>query len=218
MQKGMFLLLVGLCLIFSSAFQAEAGDEGKVSGTLVYRGNVISPDEGKSFWSHDLNAYIRMNEKLGIGLDTTSCPENNYLNIKPYATWKLVDGLNLVGGLSTNSKGADYAHAGVWYFSTLGKNASIFVDPRFYFEASDDAKNYFDGFAEFNYSVSSEVSLAINVIYDHWWQSQTDWALVGPVVYWKINKSTTLFSRIARETNFEGGNATDLRIGLKFNF
>jgi len=224
MGNKIFFLVIGLCLIFSTSARAEhreIQESGqKVDGIVLYRSNYINPEESKGFWSHDINTYLLIDKQYGIGLDATFCPENDYLKANPFATWKVVDGLSVLGGLSLNSLGADYVQAGVWYFGTLGEKIKIFLDPRVYLETNDKAKSFVETFVEASYPLNDKLTLAVNILHDHWLGNGADWLLIGPVVYWKINPSITVFTRIARETNFEieGKNGTDLRLGLKWSF
>ena len=222
MNKKVFMLLVGWCLIFSATIPArycEAQEDRKqVEGYVLYRANLISPDMTKSFWSHDLNAYSLVDGKYGLGLDNTYCPDKDYFRTKPFATVNVIGGLNLLGGLSLDNAGGDYAQLGFWYFGKLGEKVKIFLDPRFYIGTSERARDFFEGYAEISYPLNDKFTLAINVLHDHWWENNTNWALVGPVVYWKISSSITVFARIARETNFEGSNATDVRTAIRWSF
>jgi hypothetical protein len=222
MNKKMFRLMAGLCMIFVAvalAEHCEAQEDGKrVEGYVFYRTNLISPDRNKNFWSHDLNAYSLVDGKYGLGLDNTYCPDKDYFRTKPFATVNVAGGLNLLGGLSLDNTGGDYAQLGFWYFGKLGEKVNIFLDPRFYTGTSEGARDFFEGYAEISYPLNDKFTLAINVLYDHWWENNTNWMLVGPVVYWKINSSITVFARIARETNFEGGDATDIRTAIKLSF
>jgi len=198
-----------------------AGDQGvetNVDGLVIYRANFIHLDGGESFVSYDLNSYFLVNKKYGLGLDATSCPEDDYAKLKPFATIRVAEGLDLVSGLSTNSAGADYVHAGVWYFGPVAGQVKVFLDPRFYFKASDEASNYFDGLAEISYPLDERFTLAFDLVYDHWWENGADWVLAGPVLYYKVNESTSIFVRAARETNFEGEEGTDIRLAVRWTF
>lgn len=222
-MKNIFSLFVVVGMLFSAsslwAQSEEVKEDGqKVDGLVFLKSNFINPDGGDDFVSHDLNLYFLVDKKYGFGLDATSCPENNYLSLKPFATVSVGNGLNLVGGLLTTSTGADYVHAGVWYFGSLGEKVKILLDPRFYVEASEEANSYFDGFAEISYPLNGKFTLAFDVAYDYWFESGADWALAGPVVYYQLNDNVSVFTRVARETDFEGGGATDIKVGLKWTF
>ena len=206
-KKTAVLLVVGLCF---SAQLCLAG------GSITYKMNSIHPEGGDSFESHDINTYLS-SEKFGMGVDTTLCPVKEYTKVKPYLTKSIGGGLSLIGGLSLDSNGSDYVHAGIWYATSLGK-VSIFFDPRLYVSIAGEGNDFFDGFVEASYPLTEKVSVAFDVIYDHWWDSNDNWALVGPVVYYKISDTVTVFSRVAQDTNFEGGGSSSVRLGLKWSF
>lgn len=212
-KKTLWTILLVMAVIISSS-NLWAG-EG-VDGSITYKANLIKPNNGESFVCYDIESYFRA-EKFAFGLNTSINPRHDYLQAKPYVTWSMGKGFSLVGGLSTNSAGADYVHTGVWYAGQFGK-VGVFVDPRYYFEVSDEANSYFDSFSEISYPLNDSFTLALDLIYDHWQESGDNWGLAGPVLYWKASKSITVFTRVARETNFDGGNATDVRVGWKWSF
>lgn len=216
---AIFVVLVSLSPAILYAEHREVSKDGqKVDGTVVYKANYISPDDSDGFISHDLNSYFLIEEKLGLGVDTSFCPESDFFKVNPFASWSIGNGFSLVGGLSMNSLDADYVDAGIWYFGSLTESMNIFVDLRYYLETNDKAEGYFDSFAEISYPVNDDFTLALNLIYDRWEGSGNNWALVGPVVYWHITESTTIFTRIAREMDFDGGGSTDFRVAVKWAF
>lgn len=212
LQKTLMLLLLVVSCYVSSAWAAD-----KVSGSVVYRANYISPENGDGLFAHDLNAYMNLG-KIGLGLDTLTLSERDYLRLRPYATIKANDRIKFVGGLSTDSNGADHMDVGVWYADRFGR-FTFFADPRLFFSVSDEANDFFDLFVESLYQVNDKLSVGVNVCYDHWWESGSDWMLVGPVAYWKLTDSVTIFTRIGREMDFRGGSeSTDFRLALKLSF
>lgn len=211
------ILLSPINLVLAQSEQNEK-DEQKVDGVVYFNANFINPNDGENFASYDLNLYLLFNDKYGFGLDTTSCPKIDYQSIKPFATANINKDLNLVGGFLTDSTGADYVHAGFWYSANIGDKINIFIDPRFYLEVSDTAGSYFDAFTEISYLLNDKYTIAFDVVFDYWFESGNKWLLVGPIVYFKLSDSVSLYSRIACETDFQGNQAADIRAGLKWTF
>jgi len=207
------LLIILAVVLNSSNLWAQSS---KVDGTIVYKTNLISLDEGDSFAVHNIESYFSIG-KLGLGTDISIVPSDNYLQVKPYATWKVGNGFDLVGGLATDSFGEDFADFGIWYFVQLGK-VGLFADQRFFFGLNGKSQSFSDLFANVCYPLSEKFSLGVDLVYDHWWGSGSNWLLVGPVLSWSATDSVTVFTRVARETDFEGFGATDIRLGIKWEF
>jgi hypothetical protein len=216
MHKRIYILVLAITVIFGTG--SLWADVQKVDGSITYKTDRINPKDGEDFQLYGICSYITFGEKFGVGTDITLIPHNDYISVKPIATWSLGKGFSLVGGFSSDSEGKDHVQIGVWYAAKIGK-LSIFLDPRYYFEASDEADGYFDGFLEASYPLSDKVTLGIDVVYDYWRnQEGSSWGLIGPVVSYKLTKPLKLFFRVAKESNFKDDSAVDFRLGMTWSF
>lgn len=187
------------------------------SGSLVARTNLIDPSGKRSYVSQDINLYLTVDEKLSLGLETTSVPKNDYLKIKPFASWAVDKNWSLIGGYSTDSTDSEFIHGGLSYFTTLGKSNTFYVSSCYYVGLGDQS-DFLDSFLELKHDFGNNFALALEVAHDYWFDSSDNWLLVGPVVHYKVSEKVSFFSRIAVESDLKELNSIDLRIGLKYSF
>lgn len=187
------------------------------SGTLVLRNNLIDPSGKKSYVSQDINLYLTLSEKLSFGLETTSVPKNDYLKIKPFASWAMDKNWSLIGGYSTDSTDSEFVHGGLSYFASLGKSDTLYVSSCYYIGLGGQS-DFLDSFIELKHDFKNGFALALEVAHDYWFESENNWLLIGPVVYYKVSEKVSIFSRIGAESDLKEMNSIDLRIGLKYSF
>jgi hypothetical protein len=188
------------------------------NGSIVMRSNLIKPSHGKSFVSNDVNFYLNLSEKFGIGAETCFSPENDYFKIRPLATWALDKNWSLVGGFSSDSSDRDYLNAGFAYFAKLGKSNSFYISSVYYRGFDEKANDFIDSFVEVKHDFGNDFALAIEVAHDYWSNSGANWLLVGPALHYKVSEKIDLFGRIAGESDLDRWNTIDFRVGLKYSF
>lgn len=212
------VLLVVVCLSFSFAF-AEVREmpplDGKKVETLVLlRADWVKPHEGESQERYWTTMYWQFKE-LGLGFDAVSTPKTDFLSVNPYLTYKVgASPVQLVGGILTDSTGADFGHVGIWYTDEIRK-AQVFLEIRNYIAVNGIAREYLDNLFEVVYPVSKKIDLGVSAVYDRFWTGEDrNYFQVGPIGYYKVNDAASVFVRPTRET----GNTNSVRIGAKFVF
>jgi len=187
------------------------------SGSLVVRNNLIDPSGKRSYVSQDMNLYLTPSEKLSLSHAATSVPKNDYLKIKPFASWAMDKNWSLIGGYSTDSTDSEFVHGGLSYFTSLGKSDTLYVSSCYYIGLGGQS-DYLDSFLELKHDFRNGFALALEIAHDYWFESEDNWLLIGPVVHYKISEKVSIFSRIAAESDLKEVNSIDLRIGLKYSF
>lgn len=129
---------IALCLVLVFGIPAflwaeENRAEEKVSTYMLLKSNLINPKGEGSYFSYGLFSYW-YNSWLGAGVDVTSTPKKEFLEAKPFVTINKGP-FYAIGGLSTDSTGADYAFGGYgisraprgvrhwWMFGIIGVSA-----------------------------------------------------------------------------------------------
>lgn len=216
MRKSIFQMGAAALVLFLAA-SAFAGED-RVS-TVIFLRNDLSLQEGnhqkRAFYAHW--SY----QALGAELEVRTVPHADYLYLKSSLTVR-TGPVYLVGGLSTDSTGAEYGNAGVWYRDAFGK-LSVFFDGRAYFGINGTEPRYFDGFLTVKRKklAGTKLFAGLDVVYDHWWNESRNWYLVGPLVGYEMTKITSLsvrYSRAWNEVKKDYTKADQLRVELGLRF
>jgi len=164
--------------------------------------------------------FWHYNNWLGGVLDVTTKPKFNYVQVKPYLTINKGP-FYLLGGVSTDSVGTDYAHSGIWYTDTLNK-VKVFFDLRNYWGIGGEPVDYLDAFLELERSLGEKFFYGLDLDYCHYWQDENhNFYFVGPYIGYKFTKSFAVFVRPSMEWDVLEGvsSKTDkIRLGVKINF
>jgi len=225
MQKIWYVIIIAAATLSlaaaSFAEHQEIEPNPEIASLIILKNDYVKPEHSKGFISETVSPYFQYHGWLGVGGDFTSQPGNkNYLEAKPYLTVNSGPYYALLG-YSTNSAGNDYVQAGAWYLNRFGKIA-VFADVRNYFAVDGKSSDYLDAFGEATYDLSRKVAAGVNAEYMHWWKgAEHNLYFIGPVVYYKLTKVTTIYGRVSREWNVIGSAnepTNRFRLGLKFSY
>lgn len=201
--------------------EVKSQKEGEISTLMLIRNDWVKTEDKDSVQSQEFFGYWLWEKKIGGGIDVVTTPETDCVTVKPFATLKVTSALHLIGGALTTSYGSDYLHGGIWIFQSIGQ-WRIFLDLREYVEISGKRSDYVDAFTEIIYPVSDKLSLGVVGMYDHWWQDDNhDWFFIGPVSYYHLSKSLTVFCRPSldwEKTKQDTIRTAKLRFGVKLAF
>ena len=183
-------ILVGFCWL--ADIQAE-----EVSTSISLKNDWVSPEGGKTYLKQGLSTYWNY-EWLGGGLDMTVKPEFDYFAIWPYLTLNQAP-FYLLGGVSTDSCGADYVYPGIWYVDTFGET-NFFLGLKNYWSIGGEASasDYLNSFLKITYPVSEKFFAGIDLEYIRWWEDSNNWYFIGPFIGRKITKAVSLIIRPSR--------------------
>lgn len=223
MRTYLSVLMLSLVLIFGSIVSAKAEQESKKITTTVFsQFDLASPEDAKDYTQYQLSSYWLYDNQFGVFLEVTAQPERDCNNLLALVSAKInKDALtHFTVGFSTNNLDSDYLFAGAWQFRTMGKWNS-FVELRHYFGVDNTSDDFSDVFAEVTYAVSDKISVGVATIYDHWWESNSDWFLIGPIVYYKLMDNAKFFVRASNDWYKTSGDTTQtqkLRLGILWTF
>jgi hypothetical protein len=209
--------------IFAASAQGEhmQPTEPELSVLFIQKNDILKPSGKEAFYVGETVVYAHKGE-LGLWLSVIETPNHDgqpdYVRFRPVVTYNPNGGpVYFVGGVSTDSKSADFIQAGYWYIQKFGK-LSVYLDHREYTGISTGAASYLDTFNEVTYKVSEKVALGVNVAYDRFWSQEKNWLLAGPVGYYDISKKSKIFLRPSREWT-TGTKPTDrYRVGITYFF
>lgn len=224
MRKIALILGIVITLSFPVNGQTEESSPiqkqvNQVSTMIYLKNDWVHPVEGEGYWKEALSVYW-YNDRFGAGIDVTAKPKFDFLDVRPYLTVNQAP-FYFLAGLATDSTGADYFQAGVWYFDTLGKFC-IMLDLRNYWGIDGGASDYTEDFLEVIYSLDEKFFVGLDLCYDHWWEeSDHNYYLVGPFIGYQITKSTSAHLRSSRDWEIieESSSRTDaLRLEIRIYF
>ena len=216
-------MLFGLMSGMAFAEHREYEQKSSISTLILLKHDFVFPDKGKSFMSEALSLWWHVDDWFGIGGDFTAQPgNNNYLDASSYITInKKKSPIYGLMGYFTNSNGEDFIHTGGWYIDKFGK-IDVFADVRNYWAVDGKSSSYLDSFGEATYALGDKFAPGINLEQIHYWSGGShNWYFAGPIVYYKISETTTVYVRGSREWNVVGSasdSTNKVRVALKFNF
>lgn len=217
------LVIIFLTLLLSANFLfAEEGEKNakKVSTLIIMKHDWLKPQDSEGFSSYTTSLYWNYDKWLGFGLDATSRPKFDYLELKPYATVNKGP-YYLLAGFATDNSGGDYFQAGFWYYNLhLDKKLEVYLDFRNYRAMSGKASSYTDNYIETSYLIG-DFAVGPVAFYDHWWNKDLDIVSLGAIAYYKKSKSFIPYIRYMHDWSNNGSNTSELdrfRVGLKICF
>lgn len=187
-------------------------------GNLIMQTNMINPMPGKNFISNDINLYLAVNEKFGVGIETNFSPEKDYSRFRPLMTWAIDKNWGLLGGYSVDSADQHHVRGGFSYFRNLGKNYSFLFATSYYLGIDEESKDFTDSYVELKYDFGNKFSLALEIVHDYWPDNGANWLLAGPVLHYKVSDKVDFFGRVALDSDLAGQKGTDLRLGFIYSF
>ncbi|MCK4650173.1 hypothetical protein KAT36_02980 [Candidatus Pacearchaeota archaeon] len=215
----MFGFVVGLVPAFGAEDNSE--NKGKGSSTLIIlKNDLAKTKEGESYHKQSVTIYCHNGNWFGGGLSATVKPTHDYAEVNPFFTVNKGP-LYLLGGLSTNSSGNDYAQAGIWYIDKFGKIATFFILKN-YWNIAGESTDYLDAFLELEYPLGKKFYAGIDLDYCHYWQDENHYFyFIGPYAGYKILDNLSVYLRLSRGWNIveDQSNRTDnIRTGLEISF
>jgi hypothetical protein len=114
----------------------------------------------------------------------------------------------------------EHFNIGFWYASTIYK-FKVFWDTRQYFSIDSQNNDYLDNFLEFTRPVGKKYFVGLNMCHYHWWETEHDWLMLGPLVGYRLSDTTSAFVRISHEWNFLDDTTAQtnaVRIGFNLKF
>lgn len=215
---GMIILVFQFCLVLVA--QADESSKEKISTLLILKNDLITPQQGKSFFSQTITAYWHY-KWLGGGGDFTYTPRKEYLEIKPYITINKGPFYALVG-YSGNSLEQKHIQVGGWYLDRFGKLV-VFLDIRNYCAVNMISISYLETWINAYYPIGERFYIGTENKIVHWWDPKKDHNLVmlGPLVGVNITQATSVYIRPSVSwdmTDVQTKRDFCLRVGLKFQF
>jgi hypothetical protein len=191
---GMTALILVLQLCFAAAVRAEESGEEKVSTLLILKNDLVSPQQGKSFFSQTISGYWHY-KWIGGGGDFTYTPRKDFLEMKPYVTVNKGPFYALLG-YSGNSLEQKYVQVGGWYWNTFGK-LTVFVDVRNYCATNKSTVSYLDAWISAYYKLGDRFYIGAENRVAHWWDPKKDHnqVMLGPLAGINITKTTSVYVR-----------------------
>lgn len=218
MKKVFLAVAVMMFFIAGSVFAQETVNPEKVFGSIDIRNDFIFPEKGDDMIGQSVNILFRY-KSLGGYLETDYKSKDHSLTLKP-AILFCIGQWSLLGGMSTNSKGADFAQTGIWYANSLGK-LNFLVDARNYWSITSQSNGYFEIFSRATYPVIEKVSAGVDLDFTHWWGDGHNCYFIGPRISYQLTERISIYARVSREWNVldAGTETTDrIRLGVAVTF
>jgi hypothetical protein len=197
-MKKLFTIILAAALLLPAIALAE---DNSIETFVIQRNDYVVPRDGDPYFSHGIFAWWHTYGWLGLGIDVTVKPKQDFLEANPFVTvnkgpWYL----NV--GTVTNSDGSDYVHYGIWYFNRhLDNKVEIFLDLRNFSGIGGETSDYLDAFLQTEYDITKNLSIGAVADYCRYWEESQDYWAYGPIAYYKISDVTKVFGRWTHDTD-----------------
>lgn len=219
MKTRFFSLAITVVILVANTVMAQEPTTERVSTMIDIRNDLIVPEKGESQMAQSVNVLWRY-KGFGGFLETDYKSKSHTLTIKPSLLFRL-GSWHLLGGLSTNSQGADFAQTGAWFIDSFG-NFKVLADLRNFWSISGRGNSYTDNLLRIMYPITSKFSIGADLAYDHWWnETNHNWYFVGPRISYQLTKGVSIYTRVSREWDALGDKTQTvdrIRLALAFAF
>jgi hypothetical protein len=218
MEVLAIVAMLGLGLSINAKCEEPVELKG-TTGSVQLKNNWVVKDKGDGFFFQTLAMFLQTPTPVGIGGDFTYQPKGDYVEYAPYLTLNRGPHYALLG-MSTNNLKGNFVQAGYWHIGTYAK-FNLVADLRAYVGTNANSKSFLDNYFEANYPVTSSVNLGLVADDNFSLEGRGNKIFVGPIGYWKVAKSVTLFGRYLHGWSDYAGVKSQsemFRAGINYSF